>query len=318
MFPARGNLAQGTTGRVVGIRLLVYSSLEKLADPQGFAPAPVGTSSGAPRWVALTDSSDWARRMRTSDRRHPPRILVLDIGGTHVKVGFSYRKSEFRIRTGPNFLPGKLVKKLRRRLKGERYDAVSIGYPGVVLHGRIVGEPHHLGRGWVGFDWEAALRHPVRIVNDAAMQAFGSYHGRRMLLLGLGTGLGTAMVIDGKLEPLELGHLPYKKGLTYEDYVGEAGLERLGRKRWEKEVFEVTKTLSDALEPDYVVLGGGNVRKLSRLPPHTERGDNRRAIVGGVRLWTGVGRAGPVVDAQTPARTSPRGRRAKSRGGRGV
>jgi predicted NBD/HSP70 family sugar kinase len=237
-------------------------------------------------------------------RRPPPapRILVLDIGGTHIKVGFSDGRGEIKVPSGPNLGPAKMLRKLSRRLKGQRYDTVSIGYPGLVVHGRMVGEPHNLAAGWVGFNFEKAFHRPTRVVNDAAMQALGSYHGGRMLFLGLGTGLGTAMVVDGKLEPMELAHLPYKKGRTFEDFVGEAGLERFGRKKWQKEVFAVTKMLSDALEPDYVVLGGGNVRKLSELPPLAERGDNRNAIIGGVRLWANGG----TVSADTPAAPSRR------------
>ena len=219
---------------------------------------------------------------------------MLDIGGSHVKAGFSDRPGVVKLPSGRRLEPGTMVRRVTRRLRGQRYDVVSVGYPGPVIHGRPVGDPPNLGRGWVGFDFQKALRHPTRVVNDAAMQALGSYHGGRMLFLGLGTGLGTAMIVDGLLEPMELAHLPYKRGKTYEEYVGEAGLERLGRKKWQKEVFEVTRILSEALEPDYVVLGGGNVRKLRKLPAGAERGDNRNAIVGGIRLWTGSrpGRSG--------------------------
>jgi hypothetical protein len=247
----------------------------------------------------------------------PWRVLVLDIGGTHVKVGLPHQRRVLRIPTGPGFTPEKLVKKLSKALHGKPYDAVAIGYPGLVLHGRVVREPHNLGSGWVGFDFERALGRPTRIVNDAALQTIGCYRGGRCLYLGLGAGLGTAMIVDGKVEPMELAHLPYKKGRTYEDYVGDSGLKRLGRKKWQKEVFEVVRTLSDALEPDYVALGGGNADKLSQFPPGTEHWDNSCAIKGGVRLWTGLG---PNVDVagdlavrpiSTSARTrKPRGRRA--------
>jgi glucose-6-phosphate isomerase len=213
------------------------------------------------------------------------RTLVLDIGGSHVKAAFSDSPRERKIPSGPNLGPEKMMKKLARLLRRERFDRVSIGYPGVVRRGRIEADPTNLGRGWIGFDFQRAFHRPTRVVNDAAMQALGSYRGGRMLFLGLGTGLGTAMVIDGKIAPMELAHLPYKKGHTYEDYVGEAALVRLGRKKWEKEVLAVTKLFSAALEPDYIVLGGGNVRKLKTLPPHTERGDNLNAIPGGLRLW---------------------------------
>jgi predicted NBD/HSP70 family sugar kinase len=224
--------------------------------------------------------------------------MILDIGGSHVKVGFSDRSGEIKLPSGHNLTPEKMLRKLQPILRGRSYDYVSVGFPGVVIRGKIVGEPPNLGRGWVGFDFERALHHPTRVVNDAAMQALGSYHGGRMLFLGLGTGLGTALVIDGQLEPMELAHLPYKKGKTYEDYVGEAALKRLGRKKWQKEVFDVTRLLSTALEPEYIVMGGGNVRKLGVLPPLAERGDNRNAVLGGIRLW---GPSGTAATTPKPA-----------------
>ncbi|MFZ1024310.1 MAG: ROK family protein [Thermoplasmata archaeon] len=219
----------------------------------------------------------------------PRRILILDIGGTHVRVALTSPMRTLRISSGPTMDPQTMLRKIKKWLKGERYDAVSVGYPGVVLRGRIVHDPANLGKGWVGFDFRKAFGRPTQIVNDAAMQALGSYEGGKMLFLGLGTGLGTAMILDGEIEPMELGHLPYKKGKSYEDFVGERGRRALGRKKWSKEVFEVVKRLSDALEPDYVVLGGGNVRKLKVLPPGARRGDNRKALVGGARLWTRAG-----------------------------
>jgi predicted NBD/HSP70 family sugar kinase len=234
--------------------------------------------------------------------RRPKKILVLDVGGSHVKVAFSDRPTVVRIPSGPKLGPSEMMKKLGRRLKGKRFDVVSIGYPGLVIHGHIVREPHNLGRGWVGFDFARAFRRPTLISNDAAMQALGSYRGRRMLFLGLGTGLGTAMIVDGDVEPMELAHLPYKKGRTYEDYLGEAGRLRLGRKKWQRELFAVVQLLTEALEPDYVVLGGGNVRKLKELPPKAERGNNSNAIRGGVRLWTGLP---PAITAKV---AGPRGR----------
>jgi polyphosphate glucokinase len=177
------------------------------------------------------------------------------------------------------------VKKLAR---GWKYAAVAVGYPGVVARGRPVIEPHNLAKGWVGFDYRAAFRLPVKIVNDAAMQALGSYKGGVMLFLGLGTGLGSALVVDGVLESLELGHLPYKKG-TYEDYVGLRGLEKRGKKKWRKHVAEVVEALVAALEPDDVVLGGGNVKRLKELPPGCRMGNNANAFVGGFRLWQEAG-----------------------------
>ena len=174
------------------------------------------------------------------------------------------------------------VKKL---VRGWTYDVVSIGYPGPVLHGRPMAEPYHLGRGWVGFDFAEAFGRPVKVVNDAAMQALGSYKGGHMLFLGLGTGLGSAMIVNGELAPMELAHLPYRKGGTFEDYLGERGLKRLGLKKWRRHVNAVVEMLRGALEPDEVVLGGGNVHRLADLPPGVRRGDNDNAFLGGFRLW---------------------------------
>jgi polyphosphate glucokinase len=224
--------------------------------------------------------------MKTANPRAAPRrILVLDVGGTHVHVAFTRQANGWQIPSGPSMDPARLVRKVVKALDGRSFDAVSIGYPGVVVHGRILREPNHLGSGWVGFDFEAAFGRPTRVVNDAAMQALGSYRGGRMLFLGLGTGLGSAMIVDGEIQPMELGHLPWKKGKTYEDLVGEKARLRLGKKKWEREIFEMVATLSNALEPEYVVLGGGNVRKLKSLPPDCVRGDNRYAVTGGLRLW---------------------------------
>jgi polyphosphate glucokinase len=180
-----------------------------------------------------------------------------------------------------------MVRRLRSRLAGRSFDVVTIGYPGLVRRGKILREPYHLANGWVAFDFRKALGHPVRIMNDAAMQALGSYEGGRMLFLGLGTGLGSAMIVDGRLLPMELAHLPYKKGGTYEEFVGEAALRRMGKKKWRKEVAKVVEQLSEALQPEYVVIGGGNLRKLDRLPASARPGDNDNAYLGGVRAWDG-------------------------------
>ena len=212
------------------------------------------------------------------------KILVVDIGGTHVKILATGQTSRREIISGPTMTPEEMVREVQKTAADWEYDAVSIGYPGPVLRGKPVAEPHHLGAGWVGFNFEAAFGCPVKVINDAAMQALGSYEGGKMLFLGLGTGLGSAMVVDGIVEPMELGHLPYRKG-TYEDYIGIEGLKRFGKKKWRRYVEDVVARLTAALEPDYVVLGGGNVHKLKELPPHCRLGDNANAFAGGFRLW---------------------------------
>jgi polyphosphate glucokinase len=217
--------------------------------------------------------------------KNSPKILVVDVGGTHVKARVTPGREERKIDSGPKMTAAKMVRDIRRIANGWEYDFVSIGFPGPVIHGRPVREPHNLGGGWVGFDFAKAFGRPVKVINDAAMQALGSYEGGRMLFLGLGTGLGAAMIVDGILEPMELAHLPYKDGKTYEDYVGLRGLERLGKKRWRHHVAIVVKRLSDALGAEYVVLGGGNSKILKTLPARARLGDNRNAFVGGARLW---------------------------------
>src|SRR3954453_23793735 len=194
------------------------------------------------------------------------KILVIDIGGTHVKLLATGDKQPVVIPSGPELTPGKMVAAIRKAIAGWEYNAVSIGYPGPVLHGHPVSEPHHLGKGWIGFDFRKAFHCPVKIINDAAMQALGSYKGGRMLFLGLGTGLGSALIIDGVLEPTELAHLPYKKGRTYEEYVGEAGRKRLGRTKWRRSVIDVIERHRAALEVDDVVLGGGNAKRMKTVP----------------------------------------------------
>lgn len=213
-------------------------------------------------------------------------ILVIDLGGTHVKLLLSGEESHRRFDSGPDMTAQAMVEGVKQASEGWDFDVVSIGYPGVVLRGRPIAEPSNLAQGWVGFDFEAAFAHPVKIINDAAMQALGSYKDGRLLFLGLGTGLGSAMVVDGMVEPLELAHLPYAKA-TFEDYVGERGLKRLGKKRWRKRVAHVVETLTAATEPTDVVIGGGNVKKLKTLPPGCRLGSNDNAFTGGFRLWTG-------------------------------
>jgi len=213
------------------------------------------------------------------------KILVIDVGGTHVKVLATGHKTFLEFPSGPKMTPRKMVAGVRKAVEGWEYSVASIGYPGPVVHGRPVAEPHNLGHGWVGFDFKKALACPVRILNDAAMQALGHYEGGRMLFLGLGTGLGSALIVDGVLEPMELAHLPYKHGRTYEDYIGIRGLKRLGKKKWRECVFDVVARLKAALEADYVVLGGGNSKVLKKLPPGARLGDNANAFRGGYRLW---------------------------------
>jgi polyphosphate glucokinase len=211
-------------------------------------------------------------------------VLVVDVGGTHVKILATGQKQSREFPSGPTLTAKQMVAGVKKLAGDWKYDAVSIGYPGVVLRNRPVAEPHNLGRGWMGFDFEAAFKRPVKVVNDAAMQALGSYKGGKMLFLGLGTGLGSAMIVDGIVEPMELGHLPYKKR-TFEDYVGVRGYARLGKKNWRKEVADVVARLIAALEPEDVVLGGGDVKKLKELPPGCRAGNNANAFVGGFRLW---------------------------------
>jgi polyphosphate glucokinase len=213
------------------------------------------------------------------------RVLVIDVGGTHVKVLATGRKTHREVESGPTMTAEQMVAAVKHLVPDWTYEAVSIGYPGPVVHDRPLHEPYNLGGGWVGFDFRAAFGCPIKIVNDAAMQALGSYKGGRLLFLGLGTGLGSAMVVDNIVQPMELGHLPYRKGRTYEDYVGLRGLNRLGKKRWRQHVLLVIEQLQAALEPDDVVLGGGNAKRLTELPKGCRFGDNANAFVGGFKLW---------------------------------
>jgi polyphosphate glucokinase len=211
-------------------------------------------------------------------------ILVVDVGGTNVKILASGKDAARKFVSGPNLTPSRMVAGVKQLAAEWQYDAVSIGYPGPVIRGKIAKEPHNLGAGWLGFDFEAAFGCPVRLINDAAMQALGSYKGGRMLFIGLGTGLGSALILDGIVQPTELAHLPYKKG-TFEDYVGLRGLKRLGKKKWRSCVLDVVARLVAALEPEDVVLGGGNVKELKELPPLCRAGTNAAAFSGGFRLW---------------------------------
>lgn len=211
-------------------------------------------------------------------------VLAVDVGGTHVKVLTSREQEHRRFDSGPKLTPEQMIAGVREVTGGWSWDVVSVGIPSPVRGGKPLAEPVNLGDGWVGFDFDDAFGVPTKVVNDAVMQAVGSYEGGRMLFLGLGTGLGSALIIDGVVEPLELGHLPFKKK-TFEDYVSARALEKRGKKQWRKAVFEVVERLSGAMEPDYVVIGGGGVDDLDELPPNCRRGDNENAFTGGFRLW---------------------------------
>jgi polyphosphate glucokinase len=212
-------------------------------------------------------------------------VLVIDIGGTSVKILASGQQEPRKASTGPSFTADQLVPTVQKLAEGWNYDAISMGYPAPVIRGRPIIDPFNLGPGWVGFNFAGAFGKPVRLINDAAMQALGSYEGGKMLFLGLGTGLGSAVIWDNDLDPLELAHLRYKKGRTFEDYLGLRGLKWLGKKRWRRAVADVVERLSAAIQVDYVVLGGGNVNKLKELPPNARAGSNANAFKGGFRLW---------------------------------
>jgi polyphosphate glucokinase len=211
-------------------------------------------------------------------------ILVVDVGGSHVKARLSAGTEKRKFVSGPELTARAMVDGALELSDGWSFDRVSVGIPTPVRGGKPVAEPVNLGTGWVGFDYEGRFGVPTRVVNDAVMQAIGSYEGGRMLFLGLGTGLGSALIADGVVEPLELGHLPFRKK-TFEDYVSERALEQNGKKKWKKAVFETVHQLAAAIEPDYVVIGGGGADDLDELPPNSRRGDNENAFVGGFRLW---------------------------------
>ncbi len=221
-------------------------------------------------------------------------VLVVDVGGSHVKVLATGEQESRRADSGPDLTAAQMVEAALNLAADWTWDGVSVGVPSPVHGGRVIAEPVNLGEGWVGFDYTGAFGKPTKVVNDAAMQALGSYEGGRMLFLGLGTGLGSALVANGFVQPMELGHLPYKKA-TFEDYIGSAGLRKRGKKRWRLDVEDAVAKLSAALEPDYVVLGGGNARKLDALPPNARLGANENAFTGGFRLWD------PEAPAQIPS-----------------
>jgi hypothetical protein len=237
--------------------------------------------------------------VRVASKKKDIKVLVIDVGGTHIKLLATGQQQRRGIASGPTMTASRMVREVKQAVKDWKYDAISVGYPGPVIHGRPLREPFNLASGWVGFDFRQAFGRPVKVINDAAMQALGSYEGGRMLFLGLGTGLGSALIVDGVMEPMELAHLPYKEK-TYEDYLGIRGLTRLGKKKWRRHVTEIVEQLKNALGAEYVVLGGGNARKIKKLPTGARLGDNNNAFVGGFRLWRQDGaRQHPA--ARTPA-----------------
>ena len=236
-------------------------------------------------------------------------ILVVDVGGTHVKILATGERSARAFTSGPTLTAAQMVDGVNALAAEWSYEVVSIGYPGPVLRDRPVAEPHNLGEGWISFDYARAFGCPVKIINDAAMQALGAYRGGKMLFLGLGTGLGSAMVVDGIVEAMEIGHLPYRKK-TYEDYVGLRGLMKFGKKNWRKFVDDVVERLVGALEPEDVVIGGGNAALLKQLPAGARRGDNADAFTGGFRLWQQLGLPRKRAKSPRTRRQSRKGRRA--------
>jgi predicted NBD/HSP70 family sugar kinase len=226
------------------------------------------------------------RRVKEDENpRRPLKVLVIDVGGTNVKILATGKRGPRKVDSGPAMTAAGLVEAVQRLAEDWSYDVVSLGYPGAVRHGRPTAEPKNLGDGWVGFDFEKAFGCPVKVINDAAIQALGSYEGGRMLFLGLGTGLGSALITDGVLVPMELAHLRYRKGRTYEDYVGLRGLKRYGQKKWRRYVADVVTALREAFQADYVVLGGGNATRVKSLPEGARLGDKKYAFSGGFRLW---------------------------------
>jgi polyphosphate glucokinase len=232
------------------------------------------------------------------------KVLVIDVGGSHIKFRASGRADEGQFESGPTMNAAAMAAGVAQHAAGWAYDAVAIGYPGVVQHDRPVTEPQHLAPGWVGFDYRAAFGKPVKMINDAAMQALGSYHQGKLLFLGLGTGLGSTMVVNGIALPMELAHLPYRKK-TFEDYVGEEALRRNGKKKWRQHVADVVARLSAALLPDDVVIGGGNVRHIEKMPPLCRAGSNEHAFAGGLRLWAGAALAADRPRARASAAPTP-------------
>lgn len=281
VFPRQGHYAHDPT--VLTMYPPADVTIEHIADLLRY-DLPALLAAGQPHDRRPAAESVKPEEMKKSAQEPDLRIMVVDVGGTHVKILSTGQETPREFVSGPSMTAQEMVSGVLKATEDWKYDVVSIGYPGPVLRGKPVAEPHNLGPGWVGFDFAAAFGCPVKLINDAAMQALGDYEGGKMLFLGLGTGLGSAMIVDGIVESMELGHLPYGKG-TYEDYIGLRGLERVGEKRWRDYVEDVVARLVAALEPDYVVLGGGNVHKLNKLPPSCRAGENTNAFRGGFRLW---------------------------------
>jgi polyphosphate glucokinase len=229
------------------------------------------------------------------------KVLVIDIGGTNIKVASTDMRVPIKIPSGVAMTAEQMTQDVLAATEGWIYDCISIGYPGPVTHDHPLAEPHNLAAGWIDFPYQKAFGKPIRFINDAAMQALGGYKGGRMLFLGTGTGLGSALIFDGTVIPLEIAHLPYKKGLTYEDYLGAAGLERRGKKRWRKSVLDVISLLQSAMVCDSVLLGGGNAKLMKDLPSHVILGANSNAIDGGLKLWQGADPAAPIRPAKVTA-----------------
>jgi polyphosphate glucokinase len=242
-------------------------------------------------------------------------VLVVDVGGTNVKMLVTGEETPRKFASGKDLTADRMVSGVQAATIDWEYDAVSIGFPGPVMRGQVVCEPHNLGAGWLGFDFSAAFGCPVKMLNDAAMQALGSYEGGKMLFLGLGTGLGSAFIVGGNVEPMELAHLPYRKA-TYEDYVGRRGLKRMGAKKWRRHVFRVVALLTAALQPEYVILGGGNARKLKELPPGCRLGGNANAFEGGFRMWEKVSATPSAAGGTAEKSPAPPHIAASSEGGR--
>ena len=264
------------------------AALPSAAPAHAAALAQARTNPAAAQAADAGNIFDGRAGAKTAAARPAARkdsVLVVDIGGTHVKILATGHRTPRKIPSGPAMTASRMAREVKLAAKDWKYDRVAVGYPGPVVAGRPERDPANLGPGWKKFDFAAAFGRPVKLINDAAMQALGSYRKGRMLFLGLGTGLGSALIVDGHLQPLELAHLPYKKGMVYEDYLGLRGLERLGKKRWRREVLKVTEMLKQAMQVDEVVLGGGNARIMDKVPPGVRLGSNEKAFVGGFRLW---------------------------------